>query len=74
MDTKGTEPCVPFLELTVCIDTEEPIKYARMCSNIVQLSLSHFVLVISNKDAILDKSPWDNTATFLFFCYFSVPS
>ena len=23
---------------------------------------------------ILDKSPWDNTAIFIFFCYFSVPS
>ena len=23
---------------------------------------------------ILDKSPWDSTAIFIFFCYFSVPS
>ena len=23
---------------------------------------------------ILDKSPWDSTAIFIFFCHFSVPS
>ena len=45
-----------------------------MCSKIVELSLSHFFLVLSNKATILDKSPWDSTAIFLFFCYFSVPS
>ena len=29
-----------------------------------------------NQDSqtILDKSPWDNTAIFIFFCHFSVPS
>ena len=27
-----------------------------------------------NKPTILDKSPWDSTAIFIFFCYFSVPS
>ena len=45
-----------------------------MCSKILELSLSHFFLVLSNKATILDKSPWDNTAMFLFFCYFLVPS
>ena len=30
--------------------------------------------VIVVEATILDKSPWDSTAIFLFFCYFSVPS
>ena len=24
--------------------------------------------------AIMDKSPWDSNAIFIFFCHFSVPS
>ena len=29
---------------------------------------------ISGLTTSLDKSPWDNTAIFIFFCHFSVPS
>ena len=27
-----------------------------------------------NQPTILDKSPWDSTSIFIFFCHFSVPS
>ena len=41
------------------------------CTIYLQMhELYHFL----NTTTILDKSPWDSTATCIFFCHFSVPS